>query len=132
MTSELRKTTRFSVLRHDGPDGLHWDFFLEMGPVLKTWALPRPPESGVEMPCTALPDHRLLYLDYEGPVSGDRGTVSLWDRGTYCLCRLEETELVVELTGEKLIGRAVLKQQSHDRSAWCFSFVQVPATKDLP
>jgi len=114
--------TRYSILRHDSPDGLHWDFFLEMGPSLKTWSLPRPPESGVEMICTALPDHRLLYLDYEGPVSGGRGSVTRWDWGTYRLCRQEEGEIAAELTGEKLIGRAVLRQQSPDRPAWCFSF----------
>jgi len=128
---ETGKSTRFSILRHDSPEGLHWDFLLEMGPVLKTWALPRAPESGVETPCTALPDHRLLYLDYEGPVSGDRGSVSLWDRGTYCLCRQEEGQLMVTLLGERLVGRAVLRQQSPERAAWWFSYVQVPEPGNL-
>ena len=37
---------RFVVLRHDAPRGLHWDFMLEIGPVLATWALDREPGSG--------------------------------------------------------------------------------------
>ena len=37
----------------------------------------------VEMDAEVLPDHRLAYLDYEGPISGDRGSVTRWDRGTY-------------------------------------------------
>ena len=76
---------RFVILRHDAPQGLHFDFLLEVSGVLRTWALPQPPDSGVEMACKALPDHRVEYLDYEGPVSGGRGTVDRWDWGTYGL-----------------------------------------------
>jgi hypothetical protein len=50
---------RFVILRHDSPRGVHYDLMLEDGDVLKTWALPQPPEAGVEMVCDALPDHRL-------------------------------------------------------------------------
>ena len=40
---------------------------------------------GLPFTCSAirLPDHRKHYLDYEGEVSGDRGTVSRIDSGTY-------------------------------------------------
>lgn len=113
---------RFAVLQHDSPRGLHWDLLLEMGPVLKTWALPQPPESGVEMTCAALPDHRLEYLDYEGPVSDDRGSVARWDRGTYRTHRQSDRQLMVELTGEKLSGRATLSQLAEQPGSWRFSF----------
>ena len=76
---------RFVILRHDHPRGVHFDFMLEAGGVLKTWALPEPPRPGVEMECEALGDHRLAYLDYEGPISGDRGSVVRWDRGEYAV-----------------------------------------------
>ena len=46
---------------------------------------------------TRLPDHRAHYLDYEGPVLGNRGEVRrLWR----CMCRLLDesaTRVVVEL-----------------------------------
>ncbi len=100
---------RFALVRHDSPHGMHFDFFLEAGNVLRTWALPQLPERGLDMACEALPDHRLAYLDYEGPVSGDRGTVSCWDRGTYRIHRQDETQLVVELAGEKIVGRVALR-----------------------
>jgi len=74
---------RFVILRHDAPRRLHFDFLLEVSGGLKTWALPQSPQDGVEMVCEALPDHRQGYLDYEGPVSGGRGTVTRWDWGTY-------------------------------------------------
>ena len=112
---------RFAVLRHDSPRGVHWDFLLEMGPVLKTWALPQPPEPGVEMACEALPDHRLAYLDYEGSVPGGRGSVARWDRGTYQTDRQSDRELVVELSGEKLSGRATLSSLAEQPGSWQFS-----------
>jgi hypothetical protein len=113
--------SRFAVLRHDSPRGLHWDLLLEMGPVLRTWALPQPPEPGAEMICQSLPDHRLAYLDYEGPVSGGRGSVARWDGGTYRIDRQTEEELVVELRGEKLSGRAVLSRLAEQPGRWRIS-----------
>ena len=74
---------RFVVLRHDSPEGMHYNLMLEVGGVLRTWSLPEPPVAGVELECRLLADHRLAYLDYKGPISGGRGTVTRWDRGTY-------------------------------------------------
>jgi hypothetical protein len=65
---------RFVILEHDHPE-LHWDFMLEAGAVLRTWRLAAPPALGQVVAAAASFDHRLLYLDYEGPVSGGRGTV---------------------------------------------------------
>ena len=95
---------------------------LEAGGVLKTWALPRAPEAGVEMECEALADHRLAYLDYEGPISGDRGSVVRWDQGEYAVVRQSDTEWVITLAGEKLRGKAALHCQTDDPSGWAFSF----------
>lgn len=117
--------SRFVVLQHEspGPGGLHWDFMLETGPTLATWALPEPPDSTAAMTVEALPDHRLAYLDYEGPISAARGSVTCWDRGTYRLERQTDTELAVILAGEKLTGRATLTQLAGEPNRWRFSFV---------
>ncbi len=109
---------RFAVLRHESPQGLHWDLLLESGDVLRAWSLPQPPEPGVEMTCRRLPDHRPMYLDYEGPVSGDRGTVTRWDHGSYQIVRQEETQWVVDFRGEKLTGRVTLGQLADDPQQW--------------
>jgi hypothetical protein len=73
---------RYVILTHDHPF-LHWDLMLEDGGVLRTWRLLEEPAVGRTVPAEKLPDHRLAYLDYEGPVSGDRGNVVRWDYGTY-------------------------------------------------
>lgn len=116
--------SRYVILRHDAPQGLHWDFMIETGELLRTWSLPRPPESGVDMLGRSLPDHRPMYLDYEGPISGGRGSVSRWDRGAYEILHESDTELTVQLTGEKLTGRATLEQSAADRRQWHFSYVE--------
>ena len=56
---------------------------LEQDGVLRTWALAEEPAAQAEIAAEALGDHRLDYLEYEGPVSGDRGSVSRWDEGEY-------------------------------------------------
>lgn len=83
-----RPGRRFVVLRHDWPVP-HRDLILETTDaagvsLLPTWALyaadPERPvlaatagAYGIAVPLEA---HRRAYLDYEGPVSGDRGTVT--------------------------------------------------------
>lgn len=73
---------RFVVLEHDHPF-LHWDLMLETDGTLRTWRLLAEPVGGDPVPAEPLVDHRIAYLDYEGPVSGDRGHVTRWDHGTY-------------------------------------------------
>jgi hypothetical protein len=111
---------RFAVLIHDSPRGLHYDFFLESGDVLRTWALPQAPEPGSRMDGEALPDHRLIYLDYEGPISDGRGTVTCWDRGGFTCETWTDDEIVVSLLGERLCGRVELHRMSQIASTWRF------------
>ena len=80
--SEVRTLPRFAILEHDWPER-HWDLFLEAAGVLKTWRLLAEPGPGLTVPAEPAADHRLLYLDYEGEVSGGRGTVKRWDAGTF-------------------------------------------------
>lgn len=96
---------RFAVLTHDWPTP-HWDLFLEAGPVLRAWRLLAEPGVGRAVAAEPIGDHRLLYLDYEGPVSGGRGTVAKWDAGTF------DGDLgeawVVRMCGARLTGTATM------------------------
>ena len=113
---------RFVVLEHDSPRGRHWDFMLETGPALATWALNEPPDAAPEVAAEALAEHRIAYLDYEGPISGDRGSVTRWDEGTYRLERRSKTELAATLSGNKLNGRVTLVCSSGTPKRWRFTF----------
>ncbi len=90
---------RFVILHHDWP-APHYDLMLESGGVLRTWRLADPYGSDAE----PIGDHRLEYLDYEGPVSGDRGHVQRWDHGTFELHFDTENGFSATFHGEKLIG----------------------------
>ena len=76
---------RFVILYHQSPTEKHWDVMLETDTVLTTWSIPPQSLMGLSFACPAirLPDHRKHYLDYEGEITGNRGTVSRIDIGTY-------------------------------------------------
>ncbi len=76
---------RWALLEHNFP-WLHWDLLLERsdGTAAHTWRLLRQPCNGEPIAAEPLPDHRLVYFDYEGEVSGGRGRVKRLERG---LCR---------------------------------------------
>jgi len=76
---------RFVILHHQSPSGEHWDVMLETETALTTWSIPpqRPWGSSFSCPATPLPAHRKHYLDHEGDVPGNRGTVTRIDAGTY-------------------------------------------------
>ena len=76
---------RFVILHHQSPSGEHWDVMLETDGALTTWSIPPQCPSGTSFVCsaTALPIHRKHYLDYEGEITGNRGTVTRVDAGIY-------------------------------------------------
>jgi hypothetical protein len=112
---------RFVILEHDHPE-LHWDLMLEAGEALCTWRLARPPlEPGETIAASKLADHRLHYLDYEGPVSGGRGTVKRWDAGSYvALGASGETTRHLQLHGMRVRGLVRLAPDTADR--WTFAW----------
>jgi hypothetical protein len=95
---------------------------LETGDALATWCLPETPDTAAELIAESLPHHRPLYLDYEGAVSGGRGTVTSWDRGTYEFRRQTETEWLVAVAGQRLRGLAKLTRVPESQTRWRFSF----------
>jgi hypothetical protein len=110
---------RFVILEHNHPF-LHWDFMLESGDVLRTWRLSALPEPGPTVRAELLGDHRKLYLDYEGPVSNDRGTVKRWEAGTLEWKVDEADHVVVELCGQRWRGSVRLRRNPD--GAWAATF----------
>ena len=111
--------SRYVILEHDHPV-LHWDFMLESGGALRTWRLESPPRPDEAVSGTASFDHRLHYLDYEGPVSGDRGCVKRWDFGEFTWLADQGGQVTVNLVGKRLRGIARLLKGTEGR--WLVTF----------
>jgi hypothetical protein len=102
---------RFVILEHDWPIR-HWDLLLEDGDVLLAWRLLAEPAAGTTVPAERNADHRKLYLDYEGPVSGNRGTVTRWDAGEFEWVTRAEGEWMVRAEGERICGEIRLARDA--------------------
>ena len=101
---------RYVILTHDHPS-LHWDLMFEHEEALRTWRLSATPTNGATVIAQALDDHRRMYLDYEGPVSNNRGTVVRWDTGVFEGPVDGDNRIDVQLHGEKLKGTVALTRQ---------------------
>jgi hypothetical protein len=106
---------RFVILEHDYPQ-LHYDLMLESGDVLWTWRLACPPQIGDQQDAERVFDHRLLYLDYEGPISGNRGTVRRRDHGTLVWQRRENALIEVRLEG--VMGHLEIRLMQGQEGQW--------------
>ena len=103
-------TACFVILHHQVAGREHWDLMLEHGGVLLTWQLEREPvlHADLPMPARRIGDHRLAYLEYEGPVSRDRGTVTRVDRGPVRITEITASKCEFEAGGTILRGRFCL------------------------
>ena len=118
---------RFVVHKHDATS-LHYDFRLEFGGVLVSWAVPKGPSTDTRIKRLAIrtEDHPTAYVDFEGVIPEGEygaGTVLVWDTGTYENLRaskgserksmqaaLKDGLIEVFLHGKKLEGGYALKR----------------------
>lgn len=118
----------FVVQKHQASQ-LHYDFRLEIGGVLVSWAVPKGPSLNPRDKRLAMltEDHPLEYANFEGTIPEGNygaGTVMVWDSGTWepeggaaAAKQLETGEIKFRLRGEKLKGSwAIVNtgKRSHD------------------
>lgn len=121
---------RFVIQKH-AARRLHWDFRLELGGTLRSWAVPRGPSCDPADKRLALEveDHPIEYADFEGIIPAGNygaGAVIVWDRGTWRPIGdpaegLERGKLAFDLTGAKLRGEWTLvrtRRQERGKPQW--------------
>lgn len=117
---------RYVVLEHTGTEtykpGRHWDLMLETSGALQTWELDHIPEAGGRGRALRLADHRLDYLDYEGPISGDRGAVRRWAHGVYESVSETPDELIIRLNGPLQGNLRLIRDLADSSDCWQVSF----------
>jgi len=110
----------------------HWDLRLEVGGVLKSWAVPKEPspDPKVKRLAVLVEDHPLEYGDFEGTIPEGQygaGEVRLWDSGTYENLRslpmaaaLDQGQVEVRLEGRRLQGAYALIRFKGEEKTWLF------------
>ena len=134
----VRNSLIFVVQQH-AASHLHYDFRLEVGGVLKSWAIPKGPSLNPSHRRLAImvEDHPFAYKDFEGVIPEGNygaGKVIVWDTGTYTLAHeqpgsetstkailngLQEGHLGFVLNGSKLRGEfALVKLPTKQDTTW--------------
>ena len=135
VTREAPRLT-FVIHKH-AARALHYDLRLELGGVLKSWAVPKGPtlDPAVKRLAVRVEDHPLEYGDFEGVIPEGNygaGSVIIWDRGFYrhplagdehdneqrLLNGLRKGDLKFILEGEKLHGEFALVKTGKDEKSW--------------
>ncbi|HEY2716643.1 MAG TPA: DNA polymerase ligase N-terminal domain-containing protein [Solirubrobacterales bacterium] len=114
------------VVQEHAATAHHWDLRLEVGGVMKSWAVPKGPsmDPAVKRMAIEVEDHQLSHNDFEGRTDG--GGVIVWDRGLYEQGgrvawpeALERGHAVFVLHGEKLRGGFALQRTNRgDKPQW--------------
>jgi len=120
---EKTNLSRFVVQKHQARN-LHYDFRLETGGVLKSWAVPKgvPEEIGIKRLAVQVEDHPVDYINFSGIIPEGEygaGTVEIWDKGRWEIVEgsLGAGSLKFNLAGKKLKGQYVLVRFK-DRKNW--------------
>jgi len=91
----------------------HYDLMIEKGDALLTWRILSREFTkflrGLPVHAERIRDHRKDYLDYEGPVSCDRGRIEVYDSGEYA-GDASDSVIFLPINGTILKGTLSIKE----------------------
>jgi len=97
------------VIHHHVTAREHYDFMFEKGNVLETWQIAARDLpgflQGFPVQTEKIQDHRREYLTFEGPISCDRGHVSIFDSGSYVMEYYDDDAITLIVKGGRLEGK---------------------------
>ncbi len=125
------------VIQEHKASSHHFDVRLQVGDVLRSWAVPKGPSTDPSEKRLAVPteDHPLEYAEFEGTIPEDEyggGSVLVWDAGRYTNLKhdddgnpvtveeqLDDGHATVWLHGEKIRGGyAFIRTDMGDEERW--------------
>ena len=94
------------VIQYHKTDRSHYDLMLERGGELVTFSIYHPLdfESRDTYPAVLKDPHPMEFLEYEGPLAKEGGSVTIWDSGTYAAGSWKKLDIRVKLHGRKIKG----------------------------
>src|SRR3954468_20030520 len=140
---------RFVIQKH-AARRLHYDFRLEVGGVLKSWAVPKGLPKAVSEKRLAIQteDHPMEYATFEGVIPKGQyggGRVEIWDSGLYANTKkgnwlasiekdVQKGHVAIWLAGEKAKGGYSLVRmgtfRNTEKRMWLLLKMKDPDTKD--
>lgn len=129
---KVNKTKRYKnifVVQKHAASHLHYDFRLELGGVLLSWAVPKGPslDPKVKRLAVHVEDHPVEYALFEGTIPEGEyggGTVMLWDKGKWhsedknANAAYKAGNMTFTLEAEKLQGLWKLIRLKKDEKNW--------------
>jgi hypothetical protein len=123
---------KFIIFYHYKIEEPHYDLMIESEDLLDSWRIPEMNlESllnGEVIEITSIHSHNKKYLDYEGELSSEKGSVEIYDKGATTYTNFDSPEFEVLIFGSILTGRLLFSKIEDNR----FNLIFIRLLEGIP